>query len=146
MQLHELKPRHKTKKQKRIGRGGKRGTYSGRGQKGQKSRAGSKLKPAIREIIKRYPKLRGYKFKPTGKKPAVVNVGRLNKIFKNDEIVDPQTLLKKGLIRKIKGRTPAVKILGKGKIDQPLVFKGCQFSKTAKEKITKAGGTIKNDK
>lgn len=59
MQLHELQPKHKLKKQKRIGRGGKRGTYSGRGIKGQKSRAGRKLKPAIREFIKRYPKLRG---------------------------------------------------------------------------------------
>jgi large subunit ribosomal protein L15 len=63
MQLHELKPRHKLKKKKRVGRGGKRGTYSGRGQKGQLARAGRKLKPIVREIIKRYPKLRGYKFK-----------------------------------------------------------------------------------
>jgi large subunit ribosomal protein L15 len=63
MQLHEIKPTHKLKKRKRVGRGGKRGTYSGRGQKGQLSRAGRKLKPLIREIIKRYPKLRGYKFK-----------------------------------------------------------------------------------
>jgi large subunit ribosomal protein L15 len=63
MQLHEIKPTHKLKKRKRVSRGGKRGTYSGRGQKGQLSRAGRKLKPLIREIIKRYPKLRGYKFK-----------------------------------------------------------------------------------
>lgn len=63
MQLNDLKPIHKNKKRKRVGRGGKRGTYSGRGQKGQLSRAGRKLKPVIREIIKRYPKLRGYKFK-----------------------------------------------------------------------------------
>lgn len=60
MQLHELKPIHKRKKPKRIGRGGKRGTYSGRGVKGQKARAGRKLKPIIREIIKRYPKIRGH--------------------------------------------------------------------------------------
>jgi len=59
MQLHELKPIHKLKKRKRVGRGGKKGTYSGRGIKGQKSRAGRKLKPAIRELIKRYPKIRG---------------------------------------------------------------------------------------
>lgn len=63
MQLHELKPKHKRKKRKRVGRGGKRGTYSGRGIKGQKARAGRRLKPVIRELIKRYPKLRGYKFK-----------------------------------------------------------------------------------
>jgi large subunit ribosomal protein L15 len=63
MQLHQLKPIHKLKKRKRVGRGGKKGTYSGRGIKGQKARAGRRLKPAIRELIKRYPKLRGYKFK-----------------------------------------------------------------------------------
>ena len=63
MQLHELKPIHKLKRKKRIGRGGKRGTYSGRGIKGQKARAGRRLKPVIRDLIKRYPKLRGYKFK-----------------------------------------------------------------------------------
>ena len=64
MQLHELKPIHKKKQPKRVGRGGKKGTYSGRGMKGQKSRAGRRLPPVIREMIKRYPKLRGYKFKP----------------------------------------------------------------------------------
>ncbi len=66
MQLHELRPKHKLKKKKRIGRGGKTGTYSGRGVKGQKSRAGAKFEPIIRGLIKRYPKLRGYRFK--GKK------------------------------------------------------------------------------
>lgn len=63
MQLHELRPKHKIKKAKRIGRGGKRGTYSGRGMKGQKSRAGARFEPIIRGLIKRYPKLRGYRFK-----------------------------------------------------------------------------------
>lgn len=63
MQIHQLKPIHKIKKKKRVGRGGKRGTYSGRGLKGQKSRAGRKMQPAIREFIKKFPKLRGYRFK-----------------------------------------------------------------------------------
>lgn len=62
MQLHELRPKHKLKKRKRIGRGGKRGTYSGRGVKGQKSRSGRRFAPVIRSLIKRYPKLRGYRF------------------------------------------------------------------------------------
>lgn len=73
MQLHELRPLHRGKKRKRVGRGGKRGTYSGRGQKGQKSRAGRRLKPVIREIIKRYPKLRGYKFKARAKEQKYVD-------------------------------------------------------------------------
>jgi len=55
IQLHELKPIHKLKKQKRVGRGGKRGAYSGRGIKGQRARAGRKFKPIIRELIKKYP-------------------------------------------------------------------------------------------
>jgi large subunit ribosomal protein L15 len=142
MQLHQIKPIHKKKKQKRIGRGGKRGTYSGRGIKGQKARAGRKLKPVIRELIKRYPKLRGYKFTPIKSKPVVVNVGILNKKFKEGEIVSPQILLEKKIIRKIKGKIPKVKILGKGNIKKPLIIKDCLFSKSAKEKIEKAGGKI----
>ena len=59
MQLHELKPIHKNKESKKIGRGGKRGTYSGKGMKGQRSRAGARMQPIIRELTKRYPKLRG---------------------------------------------------------------------------------------
>src|SRR4030043_532865 len=55
----QMKPKHKLKKKKRVGRGGKRGTYSGKGIKGQKSRAGRKMVPVIRELIKKYPKLRG---------------------------------------------------------------------------------------
>lgn len=63
MQLHQLKPNNKKRKAKRVGRGGKRGTYSGKGMKGQKSRSGRKFEPIVRGLIKRYPKLRGYKFK-----------------------------------------------------------------------------------
>lgn len=61
MQLHQIEVKKKEKK--RIGRGGKRGTYCGRGIKGQKSRAGAKIRPAIRDLIKKIPKIRGYRFK-----------------------------------------------------------------------------------
>lgn len=143
MQLHEIRPIHKKKKRKRVGRGGKRGTYSGRGMKGQRSRAGRRMKPAIRSLIKRYPKLRGYGFNPVGLKPAVVNIGTLEKKFKSNDIVNPETLLKYGLIRRIKGKTPAVKILAEGKLTKKLVIEGCILSKTAKSKIEKSGGSIK---
>jgi ribosomal protein L15 len=63
MQLHELKAENRTSNKKRIGRGGKRGTYSGKGMKGQKSRAGRKIRPSIRDLIQRTPKLRGAKDK-----------------------------------------------------------------------------------
>lgn len=144
MQLHQLQPIHKTKKPKRIGRGGKRGTYSGRGMKGQKSRAGRKFKPAIRDLIKRYPKLRGYRFNPLPERFAVVNLDILEKKFKDKEQISPKILLEKKLIRKIKGKTPKVKILGKGELTKVLIIESCLFSKSAKEKIEKAGGIIKN--
>ena len=143
MQLHQLKPKHKLKRKKRVGRGGKRGTYSGRGLKGQRSRAGRKFKPAIRELIKRYPKLRGYKFKRIRPKPAVVNIEMLENKFKAADTVSPKVLIEKRVIRRIKGRLPKVKILGRGKLTKKLTIEGCQVSKQAKEKLEKAGGQVK---
>jgi len=142
MQLHEIRSIHKNKRKKRVGRGGKRGTYSGRGIKGQKARAGRRLKPFIRELIKRYPKLRGTKFKSWRQKPTIVNIEVLEGKFNNLEIVSPKSLLEKNIIRKIKGRLPEVKILGQGKINKKLTIKDCKISKGAKEKIEKAGGKI----
>ena len=143
MQLHQLKPTYRKKRRKRVGRGGKRGTYSGRGLKGQKSRSGRRLKPAIRSILKRYPKLRGYKFNPRARKPAIVNVEDLEKKFKAGETVSPQTLLQYKLIRKIKGKIPQVKILGKGKLSKALTIEGCKVSKGAQDQIKKAHGLVK---
>lgn len=146
MQLHEIQPKHKLKKRKRIGRGGKRGTYSGRGMKGQKSRAGRKLEPAIRGLIKKYPKLRGYRFKPKTSSPkfrtVILNLETLEKKLKNSAKVNPKALLEQGLISKIKGKTPRVKILGKGKLTKTLIFERCSVSKGAKQAIEKVGGKI----
>ncbi len=143
MQLHQLKPIHKLKKRKRVGRGGKRGTYSGKGIKGQKSRAGRKFAPIIRELIKRYPKLRGYRFKGRQKNLTVINVGVLEKKFAESDLVNPKILLERRLIRRIKGKIPKVKILGEGELTKKLTIENCELSKAAKEKIKKAGGTIK---
>ena len=143
MQLHELKPTHKRKNHKRVGRGGKRGTYSGRGMKGQKSRAGRRFHPMIRQVIKRYPKLRGYKFKGRKQRIAVVNLDILEKKFQSSEIVSPKTLLEKRLVRRIEGRVPQVKILGKGELTKKLIIENCQMSKGALEKIEKSGSRIK---
>jgi len=143
MQLHQIKPIHKKKRRKRIGRGGKRGTYSGKGIKGQSSRAGAKFQPAIRELIKKYPKLRGYRFSANPSGLAIVNIEAIEKKFKETEKINPETLLNKGLIRKIKGKIPEVKILGKGEIKKSLIIENCQVSKQAKEKIEKANGQIK---
>ena len=143
MQLHELKPNHKRKEGKRIGRGGKRGTYSGRGVKGQKSRAGRKMVPSVRQLVKKYPKLRGYRFKSRKQKPEILNLEILEKNFGKGDLVSPKILLEKKLISRIKGRIPEVKVLVKGKLTKKLTIKDCLISKSAKEKIEEAGGTIK---
>jgi large subunit ribosomal protein L15 len=142
IQIHQLKPIHKRKDEKRVGRGGKRGKYSGRGIKGQKSRAGRRLKPIIREILKKYPKLRGYRFKAK-KEYEIINLDSIEKKFKEGEKVTPETLVEKGLIRKRGGKIPEVKILGRGEITKKLTFENCKLSKSAKEKIEKANGEIK---
>lgn len=143
MQLHQLKPIHKNKDKKRVGRGGKRGSYSGRGQKGQKSRSGHNLQPVIRELIKRYPKLRGYRRASLNDKPLIVNLNQLESVFSANEKVNPKTLLEKGLVEALAGKVTRVKILANGEIKKPLLIEDCDVSLTAKEKIEKAGGTIK---
>ncbi|OGZ18785.1 MAG: 50S ribosomal protein L15 [Candidatus Nealsonbacteria bacterium RBG_13_42_11] len=144
MQLHQLKPIHKPRKKRIVGRGGKKGTYSGRGTKGQKARESLNLKPLIRDLIKRYPKLRGHRqrSKIRIQKSVVLNLDVLEKNFKDEEKITPKTLLEKRIISKIKGDIPKVKILGDGEIKKPLIFEGCGVSKSAKEKIEKAGGKI----
>lgn len=143
MQINELKRKHKNQRAKRVGRGGRKGTTSGRGSKGQKSRAGRKMLPIIRELIKRYPKLKGYRSFRMDKDFAIVNLEVLEKNTKDGEIINPENLIKKGLVSKIKGRTPKIKILGTGSLTKKLVIENCKASKTAKEAIEKAGGTIK---
>lgn len=146
MQIHQLKPKKSSKKRKRVGRGGKRGTYSGKGNKGQQSRSGRRLQPSIRELIKRYPKLRGYrfnsKFKNQRSKILTLNLDILEKHFKEGGEVSPRVLLEKKIIRKIKGRVPNIKILGKGEVKKALTISNCSISKAAKEKIEKAGGKL----
>jgi len=135
MQLHHVKPAHKLKKRRRISRGGKRGGYSGRGIKGQKSRAGAGIRPAIRDMMMKLPKQRGrakHAFKSLYEKPAILNLVDVNKRFKEGDIVSPKTL-----------NLSQVKILGKGEINKKLHFQNILFSKSASEKIKKAGGSIK---
>ena len=141
MQLHELKLITKSKKKKRIGRGGKRGTYSGRGQKGQKSRAGHRIRPAERDLIQRLPKLRGSKFKPLKSKPVIINIDDLAGKIKSN-IINKQILLEAGLIRKSDGK---IKILGskKGETKQAFQIEGLEVSKKLRKAIASADGSIK---
>jgi large subunit ribosomal protein L15 len=142
MQIHQLKPIHKKKDSKRIGRGGKRGTYSGRGVKGQKSRSGRRLMPAVRSLFKKYHKLRGYRFKGRENNILAVNLGKIQASFSPEEKITPKTLIEKKIISKIKGRVPKVKILSMGEVKKVLTVKGCLVSKQAREKIEKAGGSV----
>jgi len=143
MQINDLKPQHKNKDSKRVGRGGKKGTYSGRGCKGQKSRAGRKMQPYMREIIKRYPKIRGYRQELRTEDSVCVNLKTLDKNFEKGDKITPEVLADKKLIRKISGKIPLVKILGNGEITKALTIEDCLISKVAREKVEKAGGTIK---
>jgi large subunit ribosomal protein L15 len=135
MQLQDLKKEYKQKDKKRVGRGGKRGTTSGHGTKGQKSRAGHKIRPAIRDLIIKLPKQRGFKFKSVQIQPQTVNIGLIEKHFKPGEAVSPSSLLAKKLISKEKGRIPKVKILGGGKFSKKFTFQNCIFSKNLKYKL-----------
>jgi large subunit ribosomal protein L15 len=142
MQIHQVKPQHKRKTKKRVGRGGKRGTYCGRGVKGQKSRAGGSKEPIIRSVIKRYPKLRGYKFGAKKKLLVTVNLRILQEKFQDGETVSPKSLIELRIIRKMKGRVPITKILAKGDLSKKLTIKNCQTSEQAKLKIEKAKGKV----
>lgn len=143
MQLHNIKPRHKLKKSRRIGRGGKRGGYSGRGIKGQKSRAGAKIRPAIRDLMMKLPKQRGVSFKSFRDKPEILNLDVFEKNFQSGELVNPRTIVKRGLSEMKNGKLPRIKILGNGELSKKLSFSEISASGSARVKIEKAGGEIK---
>ncbi len=142
MQAHQLN--HKLRKAKRIGRGGKRGTYSGRGMKGQRARSGHKIRPAIRDLIIRLPKRRGYKFKSIQVKPLVVNLTTIERAYNAGETVSLASLKAKKLIRAPKSKPQGVvKVLGRGGLTKKLTFSNVfQFSVSAKAAIEKSGSTI----
>lgn len=148
MQLHELKPATPRKNAKRVGRGGKRGKTSGKGHKGQKARAGNSTRPEMRDIIKKLPKLRGH-----GKnradtvvaekvRPVAVNITALETHFSAGDAVNPKSLVAAGVVRAVRKKAPSVKILGTGELSKKLTVTECEVSKTAKEKIEKAGGSV----
>ncbi len=143
MQINTIKRENPNKKARLIGRGGTRGKTSGRGMKGQTSRAGNKRRPQMRDIIKKLPKLRGYRFNShKANKFSVVNVNELN-IFEEGAIVKSETLFEKKLVRRVGGVYPKVKILGNGEIKIKVSVEKCLVSETARKKIEKVGGNIK---
>lgn len=133
----------KHKPRKRIGRGPGSGTgkTSGRGHKGHKSRSGYSRKPVFQggamPMIRRVPK-RGFNNK-WGVEVFAVNVETLDKAFVDGSDVTLELLSEKHIA---KGTFDEVKILGDGELTKKLNVTAHRFSKSAEEKILKAGGTV----
>jgi len=145
MQKHQLKRKTKLKKYPKIGRGGKRGKTSGKGTKGQKARAGRKMRPEWRDLIKKIPKLRGRGVNinnPINQANFSVKLSTLQAVFEEGEKVTPQTLFEKGVIRKVKGKFPPIKIVNTGEIKKKLTVKGCAITAEAKKSIEAVKGEI----
>ena len=142
MQINNLKRIHKNKKDRIVGRGGKHAKTSGRGGKGQTARAGNKRRPELRDIIKKLPKNRGYQFKSFAVKPIGVSLDLITRAYPKGGEVNPESLLKLGVIKKKKGFIPKVKILNnKTDFKVKVEVSKCLISLSAKEKIIKVGGT-----
>ena len=146
MQLNTLTKAHANKKSRRVGRGGRRGKTAGRGTKGQKARAGHRIRPEIRDFIRHLPKRRGYNrnrarsVNSSRIQPVSVTLRDLEQMFEAGEKVTPELLRKRGVIRTSSERP--VKILGGGALSKALTIRDCVMSRGAKESIERAGGTI----
>jgi len=146
MQIHELSTTKKTKK--RIGRGGKRGTYSGRGMKGQKSRSGGNVNPLFEggrtTLIQKMKKNRGFK-SPHAKK-NVLSLTKLSAVYEDGETVSIESLLQKKVIR-TKTIKNGVRIVATGDITKKITIDSAILTTAgAREKIEKAGGKIETAK
>ncbi|QQS61563.1 MAG: 50S ribosomal protein L15 [Candidatus Moraniibacteriota bacterium] len=143
MQIHELSIKGK-KDRKRVGRGGKRGTYSGRGTKGQKSRSGSKIDPLFEggrsSLVERMKKSRGVK--SIHLKKITLTTEKLESHYEGGETVSIETLLAKKILTK-KNERNGVKIVFKGKLSKNLVI-GSEIllSQNAHDSILEAGGKV----
>ena len=147
MQQHLMtSPKGARKNRRRVGRGdgSGRGTYSGRGLKGQKSRSGkgpmTKFQGGQLSLLKRLPSIRGFNniFR---QEYSVVNVDQLALLAEHlpdDSEVTPELLKQVGFVKDL--RNP-VKVLGRGDIDVAVSVSAQRFSASAREKIESAGGT-----
>jgi large subunit ribosomal protein L15 len=145
MQLHDLSPAPGSRKsRKRIGRGNAsgHGTTAGRGDKGQNSRAGGGKGPGFEggqnPLAMRLPKLPGFT-NHWRQEFDIVNVGRLDGLFVDGDVVNAESLKAKGVI---KSATAAVKVLGDGDLTKKLTIKVDKVSAPARVKIEAAGGAV----
>lgn len=135
MQINTLKLKNKRKKKKNMGRGGKKGTYSGKGMKGQKARSGAHVKPLFEggrsTLIDHMKKKRGFK-SPHAKK-TIIKIELLDKKLKDGENITVESLINAGIIDKIEARN-GIKILGGFKTKKKFTFdKNISFSKSVKK-------------
>ncbi len=137
-------PKGATHKRKIVGRGsgsGHGGT-SGKGNKGQNSRSGGGVRPGFEggqmPLFRRIAR-RGFSNEPFKKEYLVVNLQQLEKRYSDGETVDLTSLKKRGIIS---GKNPQVKILGDGDFTRKVIVEGLAVSRSAQEKIEKAGGRI----
>ena len=144
MQAHQLKPaRGSTHAKRRVGRGNASGvgTYSGRGSKGQKARAGNKPRRFFEggqtRLLRKLPRAKGF-HNPFRVEYAPVNLSVLNGFEAGTEVT-PELLMEKRMLRNL---NKPVKVLATGEIDRSLNVTAHRFSLTAKEKIQAAGGTV----
>jgi len=139
MQINSLKLKNRRKKRKTIGRGGKKGTYSGKGNKGQKARSGAKVDPLFEggrsTLIDHMKKKRG--FKALNCKKAIINLENISKKFKSGDLVSAESLIKAGLVDKMEAKN-GIKVLGGKDIKIKLAFdKKILLSKSVKETVEK---------
>ena len=144
MKIHELSPAEGSVKEgfrKGRGPGSGNGKTAGKGHKGQNARSGGGVRPGYEggqtPLYKRLPK-RGFT-NIHAHEYAIVNLGDINALFEAGSVVDLEALKKVGLVKK---EHEGVKILGNGELDKALTIKAAKFSKSAVEKISKAGGTV----
>ena len=142
MKLNELNRAPEAKARKRVGRGpgSGMGKTSTRGQKGQKSRSGASI-PAWFQggqtpLYRRLPK-RGFNNAEFRTEYATINLSDLNKFFNDGDVVTPELLKEKGIVKK---QLCGVKVLGNGELEKKLTVKANRFSNSAITKIESAGG------
>lgn len=145
MKIHELKPAEGSKKRpKRIGRGlgSGHGKTSTKGHKGQKARSGGTKGPGFEggqmPLQRRLPK-RGFSNAPFKKVYAIVNLDDLNKISTEVDVITPEVLKERGIVKNLKD---GLKILGNGDIDRAITVKTHAISKSARQKIENRGGKV----
>lgn len=142
MKLENLPVSNETKARKRVGRGpgSGMGKTSTRGQKGQKSRSGSSI-PAWFQggqtpLHRRIP-IRGFNNKRFATRFAVINLADLDKFFNDGDVVTPEILKERGIIKK---ELSGIKVLANGELTKKITIKAHRFSTKAVTKIENAGG------